>query len=147
MSELSWENDLALGDAGESAIYKLIGDAEAIVTTGFFKDYDIILNDGRTIEVKTDAKMHKTGNHIVEYGCNGELSGIAATKAEFWVVLDGELAYFCHSKDIKDKARDGVRKEWVSHEGKKMRGSLLDKNTFLPLCRKIYQCKVDISGR
>ena len=147
MVDLSWDNDLAFGDAGEMAVFNLIRDAEAEITTGFFKEYDIKLSDGRTVEVKTDAKMHRTGNHLVECGCDGKGSGIAVTSAEWWVVLDGELAYFCNTDDIKAEGRGREQINWVSWQGKNMKGVLINKISFLPLCRRIYPCKVDISGR
>lgn len=37
------------------------------------------------VELKTDYKWQQTGNLCVEYRYNGKPSGIAATKADFWV--------------------------------------------------------------
>ena len=44
----------------------------------------------RTIEVKRDIYVAKSGNVAIEYECRGKPSGIAVSKANWWaIVLDG----------------------------------------------------------
>lgn len=53
------------------------------------KDLGIRLSDGRCddYEIKEDYLHHSTGNLAVEFSCNSKLSGITATKANYWVFI------------------------------------------------------------
>ena len=42
---------------------------------------------GKKIEVKTDFIASRTGNLYVEFECWGKRTGLATTKADFWVFL------------------------------------------------------------
>ena len=49
-----------------------------------------LLASGARIEVKADTRAHETGNIYVEFRFRGRPSGIASSKAEWWVyrILD-----------------------------------------------------------
>ena len=51
-------------------------------------DYDLMTNNGTTIEVKVDDKCLKTGNIAIEVKGNcGQASGLSVTKADWWMHL------------------------------------------------------------
>jgi len=53
------------------------------------KQLAAILGD-ETLEVKSDRKAKTTGNIAIEYRSRGKPSGLATTRANFWVfILDG----------------------------------------------------------
>lgn len=41
----------------------------------------------RTVEVKMDFGVHKTGNFYIEYSSRGKPSGIANTEADYWILI------------------------------------------------------------
>lgn len=59
--------DLALGQLGEGWIGKMLSN--------------------NTIEVKFDFACYKTGNFYIEYESRGKKSGIATTKADYWMLI------------------------------------------------------------
>jgi len=51
-----------------------------------------IFSDGKKIEVKYDRMAHLSGNIYVEYQSRGKFSGIATTKANYWIfVIDNKI--------------------------------------------------------
>jgi hypothetical protein len=58
--------------------------------------YDIVLFNGsfaepsKTLECKYDEMASISGNICIEVGCNGRLSGLLITKANYWLIVDGE---------------------------------------------------------
>jgi hypothetical protein len=68
--------------------------------------YDIILFNGKfnekqkTVECKFDEKAHETGNICIEVGCNGRLSGLSITTADFWLIGDGYEMFLIKREDI-----------------------------------------------
>jgi len=90
------------------------------------KAYDII-NSKFTVEVKYDRKAEETGNIFIETRCNEVASGLAGTKADYWVhvvkegvwgskvsrlreLIDRDLTV--HGS-MKDMAGDGCRVEGI----------------------------------
>lgn len=71
--------------------------------------YDIILFDGdfskehkqKTIECKYDEMANQTGNICIETGCNGRLSGLLITKADYWVISDGQTTFLIKTDEIR----------------------------------------------
>ena len=59
--------DLALGQLGEGWVGKMLSD--------------------KTIEVKFDFACYNTGNFYIEYESRGNPSGIATTKADYWMLI------------------------------------------------------------
>lgn len=106
-----------------------------------FKDFDICLEFGEEgeqkvremlanenlLEVKRDAKVGETGNIAVEVMCNDALSGVAATKAPWFVFMldgkgyDAEVVVFVRTKRLLQliegrriiRGGDGNRAEMV----------------------------------
>lgn len=54
---------------------------------GYNKAYDLIDDDGYTVEVKYDRESIKTGNIAFEYKYNGRPSGISTSTALDWVQI------------------------------------------------------------
>lgn len=59
--------DLELGQLGEGWVGNMLSD--------------------KTIEVKFDFACYRTGNFYIEYECRGKSSGIATTKANYWMLI------------------------------------------------------------
>ena len=82
------------------------------------KDYDLFceLLSGEqqgskiTVEVKEDERAKETGNVVIEYESRGKPSGIATSKADFWVLRihqqDGIHHYMYRTKIIKEMIRN-----------------------------------------
>jgi hypothetical protein len=70
--------------------------------------YDIILFNGdfskpsKTLECKYDEMASLTGNICIETHCNGRWSGLLITKADYWLIADGCMAYLIETKKIHD---------------------------------------------
>ena len=62
-----FEYDLELGQLGEGWVGNMLSD--------------------KTIEVKFDFACYRTGNFYIEYKCRGKSSGIATTKANYWMLI------------------------------------------------------------
>ena len=70
------------------------------------KDGDIVIPEiKKTIEVKNDIGSKDSNNYFIEFSCNKKDSGIASTKADYWVIYDefdcmwietGRLRTMCH---------------------------------------------------
>ena len=109
----NFSKDHAYGEKGEEAIRSMI-------------------EDGETIEVKTERGIWKTSNNVaIEFQKidTKELSGISITKADWWFcVLDnGEedslkncAGFFYSVKKLKDKIRPSV-KAWLNKKRPKYR--------------------------
>jgi len=116
--------------------------------------YDIILHDGnfaenhqqKTIECKFDEKANETGNICIETGCNGRLSGLLITKADYWQIGDGfqmfliktDMIRTCinnHPNEIQYKRKypvtqeDGVTKDMTFY--------LIPKRLFIEYCLEV----------
>jgi len=80
---------------------------------GNFKDFDILAQKDKdmiTYEIKKDFITATTGNLAVEYKCNGKLSGLAATKAEYYVIIDEKYINIFRTKEFKEWI--GMNKKW-----------------------------------
>lgn len=85
------------------------------------------LLSGKKIEVKTDFQASRTGNLYIEFECWGKRSGLATTKADFWVFLimkegtnkssfglnEIEIIKFVSTNRLKSICR-----EWLKHNEK-----------------------------
>ena len=90
------------------------------------KAYDLI-NSEFTVEVKYDRKAEDTGNIFIETRCNEVASGIAGTKADYWVHVIKEGAWGAKVErlrelidrdlsihgSMKDMVGDGLRVEGI----------------------------------
>lgn len=85
---MSFRADLELGEEYQRRFCYLIEYDECEIAKGKFKDWDIRIkhnNEDIFFEVKCDRKAQETGNIAIEFECNGEPSGITATKADYWI--------------------------------------------------------------
>lgn len=109
-----WDSQLKVGEDAELELLnhiKVVYPA-AYRTEGNFKDFDIFVNEFNCIELKHDVMSTKTGNFAFEVhylakpeGSKERIwirSGIAATKANWFVVLDYEKYYFFNSEKLLD---------------------------------------------
>jgi hypothetical protein len=114
--------------------------------------YDIILFNGdfsiipKTLECKYDEMASVTGNICIETGCNGRWSGLLITKADYWLIADGETAYLIETKRIHDCITENMnqidyRKSCrVKQEDKIIKDMdiyLIKKSIFAPYCCEI----------
>jgi len=87
------------------------------------KDGDVILPDGRKVEVKYDKLSKKTGRVAIEYQAYGNKTGIERSGAHFYFIV-------CYDKDWSEIV-DGVRMDgwWV--------GIVIARDTLLELIETI----------
>lgn len=81
------------------------GAKDIIRSHGYFPDWDIGCDKG-TYEIKEDVAAQRTGRLFVELKYRGELSGLAATKADWFVFIVKNTAYFSRSVHWKSFLRD-----------------------------------------
>lgn len=157
-----WESTLKLGVTFEEFFLSKI--SENICPLAFknlkkdeYSYYDIVLYNGKlplnmdeqvTVECKFDQMAKKTGNICIEVGQHGRWSGLHITKADYWVISDGETVYVIKPENIKKSITEneheiGVRykpKEHVLQENgvyKEMDIWLIAKRFFEPYCEEI----------
>ena len=85
---MKFTESLAEGGKSEKLIEELIRIKypQAKRKEGYFKYWDIKVPEiDTTVEVKRDFKCQETGNLVIETFMNGNPSGLAATKADWWV--------------------------------------------------------------
>lgn len=106
---------------------------EAQVAEGKLRRFLSDMTD-KKVELKTERKMwHDTGNIVIEYESYGKPSGIAATKADYWVhelrsQEDETLVYLMFPTPILRKVCNQLMEQdaWrVGGENKKMEMVLL----------------------
>jgi hypothetical protein len=77
---------------------------------------NIFENNG-SLEVKSDRKWSESGNLAFEYKCNGKASGIAASKAIWWVSVltcqgdpnNTEMILIWKTEKLRDKLRQLIK--------------------------------------
>lgn len=111
-----------------------------------FLFYDIILPDiNKFIECKFDKESAKTGNICIEVGCNGRLSGLLITKANYWIISDGIIGYIIKIDEIRkciaEESNLIYKKEYpvTQQDGvsKDMNFYLIPRNIFEKYCDEI----------
>ena len=80
--------DLALGQLGEGWVGKMLS--------------------SKTIEVKFDFACYRTGNFYIEYESRGKPSGIATTKADYWMLIASTEKGVELKKQLRDIEKDDV---------------------------------------
>lgn len=73
----------------------------AFKVEGNHKEYDIEVPKVTTIEVKWDKESDKTGNYFIETSFNGKPSGLSATTAGWWCIVDGNSICFIKTASLK----------------------------------------------
>lgn len=106
--------DLALGQLGEGWVGKMLS--------------------SKTIEVKFDFACYRTGNFYIEYESRGKPSGIATTKADYWMLI----ASTEKGVELKTKIRD-IEKDDI------LFSVLLSTEQLKELCRTKHHRK-NVSG-
>lgn len=79
---------------------------------GYFKDYDFTLsylNQEFKFECKKDVMSSKTGNVAIEIGFKNNPSGIASTKAHFYVIEISQQDWIISVEVLKKMVRE---KQW-----------------------------------
>ena len=114
--------------------------------------YDIVLEDinsnqKKTIECKYDKKSAETGNICIEVGCNGRLSGLLVTTADFWMITDTFKGYLIKTENIrkciheKENEIEYKPKCWVKQEDdnhyKQMNMFLIPNDIFVEYCDEV----------
>jgi hypothetical protein len=106
--------DLALGQLGEGWVGKMLS--------------------SKTIEVKFDFACYRTGNFYIEYESRGKPSGIATTKADYWMLIASTEKGVELKKQLRDIEKDDV-----------LYSIMLSTEKLKELCRTKYYRK-DVSG-
>lgn len=106
--------DLALGQLGEGWVGKMLS--------------------SKTIEVKFDFACYRTGNFYIEYESRGKPSGIATTKADYWMLIASTEKGVELKKQLRDIEKDDV-----------LYSIMLSTEQLKELCRTKYYRK-NVSG-
>lgn len=114
--------DLKVGQYAQDYIIKELSEELSGLKSeqGNFSNYDLVSDDGYTIEVKFDIKSKLTDNIAIEYKYNGKPSGIAKTRAIEWIYI-----YFCNNQWVYSRIKtfdlkQFLRNNWTSLQ--KLRG-------------------------
>ncbi len=110
----NFKSDLDIGEIAQDFISKqLEGEfGKMKVSKGLFKDYDLVSNDGYTIEVKLDKKSRSTNNVAIEYKYKNKPSGISTTKAMEWIhifYLNGWVYCRTRREDLRNFIRTNIK--------------------------------------
>ena len=83
------KKDLLRGHVGEKIVIDyLLNDYKTVkAIPGNHKEYDLLVDDELTFEVKMDVKSRETGNIAVEHESYGKPSGITTTTANYWAFI------------------------------------------------------------
>ena len=87
----NFDNDIIKGEEIEYRLLSYLKKKypKSYKMEGKFKDFDIEVPEKEIkIEVKRDIGSQKTDNFFIEYECNYNPSGIASSRANYWVIYD-----------------------------------------------------------
>ena len=88
---MGFREDLKFGQMWEDRYQKLMtekfGDLVEKASATKACNYDYAFEKG-IVEVKADRMVSKTGNFFIEFECNKRASGISATKATHYLLID-----------------------------------------------------------
>lgn len=110
MANLDFRKDLKLGNEGEVVVTNFLeSKGHKYVDSNNDNKYDVkMITNGKetTYEIKTDVKcapLFDTGNIFIEFESRGKASGIAVTKAKWFVTYFRYLneLWFIKSSDLK----------------------------------------------
>jgi hypothetical protein len=103
---LSWTKAKAVGDAAEVAVARWwMGRGFTAHKTVGKVNYDLrIMAD---IEVKADSYAARTGNFAIEIESGGRPSGIATSRAAYWVLVAGAEGLLVPTPDLRALAQQG----------------------------------------
>ncbi|TXG84681.1 MAG: hypothetical protein E6R13_02810 [Spirochaetes bacterium] len=150
MANLDFRTDLKLGNEGEDAIIKFLeSKGHKYLDSNYDNQYDIkMLTNGKetTYEVKTDVKcapLFDTGNLFIEFESRSKASGIAVTKAKWFVTYFKYLneLWFIKSEDLRKLIQDNnfpIFKD-AGDIGSATHGYLIKRKTFK---KYFHVCKI-----
>ncbi|WP_456867060.1 hypothetical protein [Galbibacter sp. BG1] len=133
--------DLKYGEQFEKLILKKVQKKypNAHKIEGNHKEYDILINDKISLEVKVDNKAIETNNILIESECNGKPSGITTTKASHWVFITHQKVIWVETiklKKLLKKYKDSyytIQGDWQAKRGYFLpHNELLDISTHYP---------------
>ena len=99
----NFEEDKNFGEEAQRRFAKTLVSKGFIIdfmAEGDFPDWDIKLTNGKTFEIKTDRRALDTGNLFIETSYKGEYSGLAKTKADYFVIIVGNFALVAKTEDV-----------------------------------------------
>ncbi|MDP2654912.1 MAG: hypothetical protein Q8Q08_12900 [Candidatus Omnitrophota bacterium] len=85
---------------------------------GYFLDWDIETDGGTTFEVKRDYKSLDTGNFFFEFEYEGRPSGIARTRADYFVLVVPRMAYVIRTEELRVTLREWCVRGWARIVGR-----------------------------
>lgn len=95
-----FSEDLKYGHTGEAKVEQLFQswNFKTKRPTGYHPDFDILLDNGKTVEVKTDRLALKTGNFAIE------IYSINKSKADIFAYVIGNVIYLSPLPKVRDFA-------------------------------------------
>lgn len=138
-----FRRDLDVGIEQEERILKQIKEVypEAYKIDGYCKEWDIFIPEKNFgVEVKSDKKSQETGNIVIEVEFNGRPSALQTTKAEYWVIFDGQDDVWIKPERIKDCIiQNGLRHSSFTGRGDKhpKKAFLIKKEILYPYADRV----------
>lgn len=112
INTVNFDTDLAKGSSFQSKVLSSIKKKypKAHEVPGYFKDFDILVPEiGKRIEAKYDERSDETGNYFFEFEFNGKPSGVAATKADMYVIGNYMWWVWIDVNELKDFLRPKLK--------------------------------------
>ena len=101
----TFQTDLELGKEAEGKVLDTIQKKYPLAfgIEGKHKAYDIFIPELDVgVEVKHDLQTSTTGNIMIEISCNGEPSGLMATRANMWAYCFDDEILWLPTMRVKD---------------------------------------------
>jgi len=137
-----YNRDLPYGEVGESVVLDLIKlkHPKAYKIKGNHAEFDIMIPEtNKTVEVKRDAKAHKTGNVFIETRCNGLDSGLNITTADHWAYMIKDKIYLIEPSNIQlCVEHNGIQETLHYIQGKEIDAYVISLTFLQNYCIKIY---------
>ena len=146
MAHYSFNQDLEAGLRTEQEVLTTLPLAfpgmQIIKQTSSVKEYDILIScSGKQIsfEIKDDILSAATGNIAIEFECRGKPSGIAVTKADYWIQKINNRFYIIKTKELRSAIRSHLFTSSTSggDPGSKTKLFLFKQSAFLHLWIKL----------
>ena len=106
--------DVKVGEKVQDFIIKELHDEFPSLKSqhGNFANYDLVSEDGYTIEVKFDRGSANTGNVVIEYKYDGEPSGISKTAALEWVHVFSHHSKWAYCRIKVRELKAFIKNNW-----------------------------------
>ena len=134
----TFKKDLERGRQIENNVLNIIKKKylKAYIIEGYFKQYDIYIPEIKSgIEVKFDKKSKDTGNIVIEIEFNNKPSALSTTKADYWVIYDGDKYNWFKTENIRKCIYENNLK-WCEFIGK---GDIKQKKAYLIKKEMLYK--------